>query len=160
MESNLKVMAKLIFIIEEQENREASKIEFEVPNDMDIWEYKRMCIRMAGAMGYASLSVRKAFGKEYLIGFLLIILLPASILFNIILLIRGINIVKQNEQLVDTIVEYDNKEIATQSNLESMLSKMKEIDIRGSFESDDEVGAVFSELKETIENYKTKSNNA
>ena len=96
---------------------------------------------------------------EYLIGFLLIILLPASILFNIILLIRGINIVKQNEQLVDTIVEYDNKEIATQSNLESMLSKMKEIDIRGSFESDDEVGAVFSELKETIENYKTKSNN-
>ena len=74
---------------------------------------------------------------EYLIGFLLIILLPASILFNIILLIRGINIVKQNEQLVDTIVEYDNKEIATQSNLESMLSKMKEIDIRGSFESDD-----------------------
>ena len=59
-------MAKLIFIIEEEENREASKIEFEVPNDMDVWEYKRMCIRMAGAMGYASLSVRKAFGKEYI----------------------------------------------------------------------------------------------
>jgi len=58
-------MAKLIFIIDEEENREASKIEFEVPNDMDIWEYKRMCIRMAGAMGYASLSVRKAFGIEY-----------------------------------------------------------------------------------------------
>jgi predicted DNA-binding ArsR family transcriptional regulator len=57
-------------------------------------------------------------------------------------------------------MEYDNREIATQLNLESMLSKMKEIDIRGSFESDDEVGAVFSELKETIENYKTKSNNA
>ena len=97
---------------------------------------------------------------EYLIGFLLIILLPASILFNIILLLRGINIVKQNEQLVDTIMEYDNREITTQSNLESMLSKMKEIDIRGSFESDDEVGVVFSELKETIETYKTKSNNA
>jgi len=97
---------------------------------------------------------------EYLIGFLLIILLPASILFNIILLLRGINIVKQNEQLVDTIMEYDNREISTQSNLESMLSKMKEIDIRGSFESDDEVGVVFSELKETIETYKTKSNNA
>jgi len=97
---------------------------------------------------------------EYLIGFLLIIILPVSILINIVLLIRGINIVKQNEQLVDTIMEYDNKEIVTQSNLESMLSKMKEIDIRGSFESDDEVGVVFSELKETIENYKTKSNNA
>ena len=63
---NYKQMAKFIFIIEESENREASKIEFEVPNDMDVWEYKRMCIRMAGAMGYASLSVRKAFGKEYI----------------------------------------------------------------------------------------------
>ncbi len=68
MERNLnsKQMAKLIFIIEEELNREASKIEFEVPNDMDVWEYKRMCIRMAGAMGYASLSVKKAFGQEYL----------------------------------------------------------------------------------------------
>jgi len=59
-------MAKLIFIIDEEENREASKIEFEVPNDMDVWEYKRMCMRMAGAMGYTSLSVKKAFGQEYL----------------------------------------------------------------------------------------------
>ena len=68
MEFNLnsKQMAKLIFIIEEDQNREASKIEFEVPNDMDVWEYKRMCIRMAGAMGYTSLSVKKAFGQEYL----------------------------------------------------------------------------------------------
>ena len=65
MELNLIKMAKLIFIIEEQENREASKIEFEVPNDMDVWEYKRMCVRMAGAMGYTSLSVKKAFGQEY-----------------------------------------------------------------------------------------------
>ena len=63
---NSKQMAKFIFIIEEDQNREASKIEFEVPNDMDVWEYKRMCIRMAGAMGYASLSVKKAFGPEYL----------------------------------------------------------------------------------------------
>ena len=93
---------------------------------------------------------------EYLIGFLLIIILPISIIFNIILVIRGINIVKQNEQLVDTIMEYDNREIVTQSNLESMLSKMKEIDIRGSFESDDEVGSVFSQLKETIETYKNE----
>jgi hypothetical protein len=66
MELNLNKMAKLIFIIDDVENREASKIEFEVPNDMDVWEYKRMCIRMAGAMGYASLSVKKAFGQEYL----------------------------------------------------------------------------------------------
>ena len=66
MELNLIKMAKFIFIIDEEDNREASKIEFEVPNDMDVWEYKRMCIRMAGAMGYTSLSVKKAFGQEYL----------------------------------------------------------------------------------------------
>ena len=93
---------------------------------------------------------------DYLIGFLLIILLQASIIFNILLLFRGINFVKQNEQLMDTIKEYDSRELDTQVKLESMLQKMKEIDIRGSFESDDEVGAVFSELKETIETYKNQ----
>ena len=93
---------------------------------------------------------------DYLIGFLLIVLLPASIIFNILLLFRGINFVKQNEQLMDTIKEYDSRELDTQVKLESMLQKMKEIDIRGSFESDDEVGAVFSELKETIETYKNQ----
>jgi len=65
VELNLNFMAKFIFIIDESDNREASKIEFEVPNDMDVWEYKRMCVRMAGAMGYTSISVRKAFGIEY-----------------------------------------------------------------------------------------------
>jgi competence protein ComGC len=93
---------------------------------------------------------------DYLIGFLLIILLPVSIIFNILLLIRGINFVKQNEQLMDTIRDYDDRQIGTQIKIESMLQKMKEIDIRGSFESDDEVGAVFSELKETIETYKNE----
>jgi hypothetical protein len=93
---------------------------------------------------------------EYLIGFLLIILLPASIIFNILLLIRGINLVKQNEQLRDVIDVYDDKQSRTQEKLESMLQQMRDIDIKGSFESDDEVGAVFSELKETIETYKNE----
>ena len=35
-----------------------------------------------------------------------------------------------------------------------MQTEMKEIDIRGSFESDDEVGVVFNELKDTIDKYK------
>lgn len=93
---------------------------------------------------------------DYLIGFLLIILLPASIIFNILLLIRGINLVKQNEQLRDAIEGYDDRQIRTQDKLESMLQQMRDIDIKGSFESDDEVGAVFSELKETIETYKNE----
>lgn len=58
-------MAKLIFITEDSDNREASEIEFKLPNDLDIWEYKRVCMRMAGAMGYTNLSIKKAFGHEY-----------------------------------------------------------------------------------------------
>jgi hypothetical protein len=93
---------------------------------------------------------------EYLIGFLLIVLLPASIIFNVLLLIRGINLVKQNEGLVDTINNYDDRQIDTQIKLESMLTKMRELDLNGSFESDDEVGDVFTELKDTIETYKNE----
>ena len=93
---------------------------------------------------------------EYLIGFLLIILLPASIIFNVLLLMRGINLVKQNEQLLDTIRDYDNRQIDTQIKVESMLAKMREIDLKGSFESDDEVGDVFTQLKDIIETYKNE----
>lgn len=93
---------------------------------------------------------------EYLIGFLLIVLLPLSIIFNTILLIRGIGLVKQNEQLVDTINNYDDRQMDTQIKLESMLTKMRELDLNGSFESDDEVGAVFTELKDIIETYKNE----
>lgn len=93
---------------------------------------------------------------DYFIGFLLIILLPASIIFNILLLVRGISLIKQNEQLIDTISEYDIRQSETKSKLESMLERMREIDIRGSFEADDEVGSVFSELKSIIETYKNE----
>jgi hypothetical protein len=93
---------------------------------------------------------------DYLIGFLLIVLLPASIIFNILLLIRGINLVKQNEQIRDVIGIYEDRQLETEERLESMLKTMREIDIKGSFESDDEVGAVFTELKGIIETYKNE----
>jgi hypothetical protein len=86
----------------------------------------------------------------------MVILLPASIIFNILLLIRGINLVKQNEKLSDAIKDYDVRQDNTLITLENMLSEMKEIDLKGSFESDDEVGVVFSELKNTIESYKNQ----
>jgi len=88
--------------------------------------------------------------------FLMVIVLPASIIFNILLLIRGINLVKQNEKLSDMIVDYDARQDDTLITLENMLGEMKQIDLKGSFESDDEVGVVFSELKNTIESYKNK----
>jgi hypothetical protein len=88
--------------------------------------------------------------------FLMVILLPASIIFNILLVIRGISLVKQNEKLSDSIKDYDVRQDNTLITLENMLGEMKEIDLKGSFESDDEVGVVFSELKNTIESYKNQ----
>ena len=88
--------------------------------------------------------------------FLMVILLPASIIFNIILIRRGISLVTQNEKLTDVVKDYDVREANTLITLENMLGEMKEIDLRGSFESDDEVGIVFTELKNTIENYKNQ----
>ena len=88
--------------------------------------------------------------------FLMVILLPISMVLNVVLLLRGISYVKQNEQLTDLIREYDLRQDDTLVTLENMLAEMKEIDLKGSFESDDEVGAVFTQLKDTIESYKNK----
>ena len=88
--------------------------------------------------------------------FLMVILLPTSLILNIVLILKGITYVKQNEQLTDTIQDYDLRQDNTLVTLENMLGEMKEIDLKGSFESDDEVGVVFSELKNTIESYKTQ----
>ena len=35
-------------------SREAQKIEFDLPRDMTILEYKRICKRLALALGYSS----------------------------------------------------------------------------------------------------------
>lgn len=43
----------------------------------------------------------------------------------------------------------------TKRILNLMLNQMRDIDIRGSFESDDEVGGVFNQLKDLIETYNT-----
>jgi hypothetical protein len=71
-------------------------------------------------------------------------------------LIRGINLVKQNESLRDSIKLYDDRQYNTMITLENMLAELKQIDLNGSFESDDEVGTVFTDLKNTIETYKNQ----
>lgn len=84
------------------------------------------------------------------------VILGMSLILNIILFIRGFSLVKQIEQLSDVINEYDVIKDNTQNTLELMLEQMKALDLKGSFESDDEVGVVFGELKELIETYKTE----
>lgn len=58
-------MGKLIFRYTDElvnEIREAKEIELTVPDDMDINEFKVMCVRMAYAMGYQEKSIQKGFG--------------------------------------------------------------------------------------------------
>lgn len=59
-------MAKLIFKYTDEllkDNREAREIEFTVPDDMDINEFKVMCVRLAYAMGYTEKSITTSFGN-------------------------------------------------------------------------------------------------
>jgi hypothetical protein len=82
---------------------------------------------------------------------ILYITLGISTILNLFLFWRGFKLVLQVEQTQRnsvTIVEN------TQQRLESMLAAMRQIDLKGSFESDDEVGVVFTELKDVIETYK------
>lgn len=59
-------MAKLIFRYTDDdfidEIREAKSVELEVPGDMNIHEYKIICIRMAYSIGYTESTITKAFG--------------------------------------------------------------------------------------------------
>jgi HKD family nuclease len=84
--------------------------------------------------------------------YILYIIIGVLTISNIFFIWRGTQLVRQVETIANDMDNLNELSIAT---LEKMLEDMKEIDIRGSFESDDEVGVVFKELKDTIEKYKT-----
>lgn len=60
-------MARLIFKYTDtdyiESAREASEIEFVIPDELNIFEFKTICARMASALGYHEESIKKAFGK-------------------------------------------------------------------------------------------------
>jgi hypothetical protein len=56
-------MGKLQYHSEEPLNREAKHISFDVPDDMNISEFKIVCVRLASAMGYHPSSIYRAFGE-------------------------------------------------------------------------------------------------
>ena len=74
------------------------------------------------------------------------IILGVSAVFNIGLLIGVRNLLKQNEQLEDDLVGTINGVVQT---ITDANQRMEQADLRGSFESDDEVGFFFKEIKAT-----------
>ena len=58
-------MAKLIYIADNPEIlREAQEIELTFPDDLDIYEFKIVCQRLAAAMGYHHESIQRGFGTN------------------------------------------------------------------------------------------------
>ena len=82
--------------------------------------------------------------------YILYIIIGVLTLSNIFFIYRGTQLVRQVE---DAINESDTINEQTIATLTKMQEEMKQIDIRGSFESDDEVGVVFKELNGIIEKY-------
>lgn len=75
-------------------------------------------------------------------------LLVLSVIFNIVLGIGIRNLIKQNEELEDTLADVIE---GTRIKIETTLQQMRDIDNREVFEKDDEVGATFEQLKNIIE---------
>jgi hypothetical protein len=81
------------------------------------------------------------------------ILLGVSVISNLVPLYGVRNLLKQNEQLEDDLTD---TVMDTNQTISDAVQQMKQVDIRGSFESDDEVGSVFESLKQIIEKLNKK----
>lgn len=78
----------------------------------------------------------------------MIIFLLGLLIISIALNILGFIGVRNAINNVDSYEAYFEE---IKSRLEKILLTLKQIDVRGSFESDDEVGSIFSQMKATIE---------
>ena len=76
-----------------------------------------------------------------------IIDLGGSVLLNVFLLIGIRNLNRQNEQYQDYIEEELTTSDTIRTKVEKAYNRMQDADIRGSFESDDEVGSDFYRTK-------------
>ncbi len=75
----------------------------------------------------------------------------------IILSYTSYNLLKKNEKCEDIIKSYENYMINLSNTIDFSDKKIKEVDRKGSFESDDEVGFFFQQLKylqEQLNNFK------
>ena len=80
----------------------------------------------------------------------------------LLLIITGLfysiwNMLKKLEQYEDIIEENDQFIQDELTRNEALLEALRQIDNRQMFEKDDDVGSIFSLIKETIERYKSKS---
>lgn len=77
-----------------------------------------------------------------------------------VLIYAIINLVKQTEQLEDQVSYYIDVVDAVREKVLDVQVQLKEIDIKGSFEADDEVGFVFKEIQELVDDLTSTINEA
>ena len=77
----------------------------------------------------------------------------------ILLFYTNYNLLKKNEKCEDIIKSYENYMINLSNTIDFSNNKLKEIDRKGTFDSDDEIGFFFQQLKylqEQLNNFKVK----
>jgi hypothetical protein len=77
----------------------------------------------------------------------------------VILVFTNYNLLRKNEKCEDVIKSYENYMINLSNTIEFSERKIKEIDTKGTFTGDDEVGYFFQQLKylqEQLNNFKVK----
>ena len=77
----------------------------------------------------------------------------------VILIFINYNLLRKNEKCEDIIKSYENYMINLSDTITFSEQKIKEIDSKGTFTSDDEVGYFFQQLKylqEQLNNFKVK----
>jgi septation ring formation regulator EzrA len=76
------------------------------------------------------------------IAFFLVISIMAFIIWNLL---------KKFENQIDTVLELEDENTELRRSIKDSYNKMKEIDSKDIFESDDEVGQTFNALKDVLE---------
>jgi hypothetical protein len=89
-------------------------------------------------------------------------MITTIIILSIFVLVLGFtsyNLLRKNEKCEDIIKSYEDYMINLSATIISSDKKLKEIDSRGTFEGDDEVGFFFKQLillQEQLNNFKVK----
>jgi len=65
------------------------------------------------------------------------------------------NLLRKNEATEDVVEEQEELISSVAERVDKSMSKMKELDTNGAFESDDETGLVFKQLYEIISDLET-----
>lgn len=75
----------------------------------------------------------------------------------VLLVYTNYNLLKKNEKCEDIIKSYENYIVNLSNTIDFSSKKLKEIDRKGTFDSDDEIGFFFQQLKylqEQLDNFK------